>query len=227
MATTKEAERTASPDRMDLAALLADEYLADLIYAALLERGEAAKASEITLEINNPHVTFPLVRRVLADSPRFVSVDRIWNLSARYLDRSRPTERNLQEVLNAAGRPLSTAQLATELSAIYNRPAEVYLSLLPKIMGDPSRYLRTRANEIAPRAWLPLVDAEEEEDVLFDNDLTPAQVEPFRAAAGLAWSPAGYAEATRAVVGTAGGRPVPHRVLGVLAWGSLDRKSVV
>lgn len=219
MATTKEAERAG------LASLLADEYLSDLIYNALLERGEAAKASEITLEINNPHITFPLVRRVLSDSPRFISVDRQWNLSARYLDKSRPTERNLVEVLNAAGRPLSTAQIATELSAVYDRPSDVYISLLAKIASNTRQYFRAPSGEIAPRAWLPQVEADELEDILFDNDLTLEQVAPLRAAAkGVTWTPAGYADATRAVVEAAGGRPVAHRVLGVLAWIGLGEK---
>lgn len=199
-------------------ARLADDYLADLIYGALLERGEAAKASEITLEIDNPRISFPLVRRALGESPRFVSVDRLWNLKARYLDTSRPTERNLEEVLNAAGKPLSRAQLASELSVIYNRPAEIYLSLLAKLSADTSRYFRTVSGEIGPHAWLPLVDAEDEEDILFDNDLTAGQLAPYRAIAkGLAWSDAAYVPSSRAVVSASGGQPVPHRVLGVLA----------
>jgi hypothetical protein len=173
----------------------------------------------VTLEIGNPRLTFPLVRRALADSARFVSVDRMWNLSARYLDKGRPTERNLQEVLSAAGRPLSTAQLATELSAIYDRPAEVYLNLLSKITTQAQTYLRTRGGEVGLRAWLPLVDADEEEDILFDNDLSAADLAPFRdAAASQAWSSGSYAEATRGVAEALEGRPVGHRLLGVLAW---------
>lgn len=198
---------------------LVQEYLVDRIYDALLEIGEAAKASEITIEINEPRITFPLVRRALGESPRFLSVDRLWNLAARYVDTSRPTERNLLEALAAAGRPLSTAQLATELSIIYNRSSDVYLGLLARIAGPTSeRYVRTQRGEIVPRAWLPVVDADEEEDILFDNELTAAQLAPYREAARtLAWSPATYAEASRAVVEALGGRPVPHRVLGALA----------
>ncbi len=216
MATTKEAARA------DLATLLAEEYLSDLIYGALLERGEPAKASEITLEINNERITFPVVRRVLSDSPRFLSVDRMWNLASRYLDKGRPTERNLQEVLRAAGRPLSTAQLATELSTIYDRPGEVYLSLLSKITRNRD-YLITPVG-VAPRAWLPLVDADEEEDILFDNEVSAAQVAIF-AAQNVTWSAAAYAETTRAIVAAAPeNQPVPHRILGVLAWRSLREK---
>jgi len=216
VATTKEAERA------DTDVLLAEEYLSDLIYQALLEIGEPVKASEITLEIANDRVTFPLVRRVLTDSPRFLSIDRMWNLVARYLDKGRPTERNLQEVLRASGRPLSTSQLATELSAIYDRPGDVYLGLVGKIATTNRDYFKTNRGEIAPRSWLPLTDADEEADVLFDNDLTAAQVKAFAPAAkGVAWTTPTFADATRKIVEAAGGRPVPHRVLGVLAWRAL------
>lgn len=220
MATTKQAEPREYTD-----ALLADEYLADLVYDALLERGEAAKASEITLEINNPRILFPLVRRMLTDSPRFVSVDRMWNLASRYLDRARPTERNLREVLEAAGKPLSTAQLATELSAVYDRPSEVYLPLVAKVAPNAATYFRTKSNAVGLASWLPLVDGDEEEDILYDNDLTPAALKQYQAAAKkIAWTPTTYAEATRAVVEAAKGQPVPHRVIGVLAWSALRGK---
>jgi len=210
LATTKQAAREETD------ALIADEYLADLVYNALLERGEPSKVSEITLEINNPRISFPVVRRVLSDSPRFLSVDRMWTLKARYLDRSRPTERNLVEVMQAAGRALDNTTLATELSEVYGRPAEVYFPLLSKVLKNEKAYFRTTHNEYGPIAWLPLVDGEEEEDVLFDNSLKRADLAPYADAPKL-WNEKGYAAATRAVV-EAVGRPVPHRVLGVLAW---------
>ncbi|MBC8103655.1 MAG: hypothetical protein H7Z41_13850 [Cytophagales bacterium] len=209
------------------ATLLADSYLADRVYDALLEIGEASKVSEITLEINNPRITFPVVRRILNDSPRFLSVDRLWTLAARYLDTSRPTERNLQEVLEAAGKPLSTAEMATELSAIYNRPSDVYIHLLAKTLQNKEKYFKTAKGLYGLISWLPLVDAEEESDILFDNRLNHALLTPFtEAASGVKWSSAGsgYADATVGVLTAIGERPVPHRVLGVLAWMQLREK---
>jgi Predicted membrane protein len=217
--------QTKQAGREETDALLADEYLADLVYMALLERGEASKVSEITLEINNPRITFPVVRRAVTDSPRFVSVDRMWNLSARYLDRSRPTERNLLEVLQAAGRPLSLAQLASELSVIYDRDSDVYLQLLGRALRNESAYFKTAANEYGTTEWIPLVDGEEEEDVLFDNEVKPSDLAPFvEASQNAGWSPKDYAGATLRVVEAMGGRPVPHRLLGVLAWKALRGK---
>jgi hypothetical protein len=218
LATSKQAEQ----ERTE--ALLADEYLADLVYSALLERGEPAKVSEITLEINNPRITFPVVRRILSDSPRFITVERMWDLSARYLDKSRPTERNLIEVIEAAGKPLSIIEMATELSAVYERGAEVYLQLVHKVVRNEKTYFQTKGDIYGLFSWLPLVDADEIEDVLFDNNLTPAVLAPYEEASKKAdWSLVRYAEATRQIV-SAAGHPVPHRLLGVLAWMALKDK---
>lgn len=198
--------------------LLADEYLADLVYDALLERGDPSKVSEITLEIDNPRITFPLVRRIVSDSPRFITIDRQWDLAARYFDRSRPTEGNLRESVDAAGKPMSTIQMATELSAIYRKGAETYFSLLNKAVQNTQTYFKANKSEYGLASWLPLVDAEEEEDVLFDNNLTRARLAPFAEASTNAnWSPARYADATLALVEQAR-QPISHRLLGVLAW---------
>ncbi len=213
MATTKQAEREQSQS------LLADEYLSDRIYDALLERGEAGKVSEITLEINNPRITFPLVRRAVSDSTRFLTIDRQWDLSSRYLDTSRPTERNLMDILQAAGRPLSVIEMATELSTAYKRGAEVYLALLPKITRSTDTYFKTNNGAWGLASWLPLVDADDLADVLADNKLTDAHLAALGERSKTAgWSQASYADATLALVDAAKGRPVSHRVLGVLAW---------
>ena len=212
MATTKKAERE---QRLSL---LADEYLNDRIYDALLERGEAGKVSEITLEIGSGQITFPLVRRAVGDSPRFLTIDRMWDLSARYLDKSRPTERNLAEILQGTGRPMGVIGMATELSIVYGRGSEVYLALLPKITSR-STYFKATPASWGLTAWLPLVDAEELEDVLADNKLTAAHLAVLGERSKTAkWSPQTYADATYALVASANDRPVSHRVLGVLGW---------
>lgn len=218
MATTKQAERT------QIEATLADEYLSDLVYRALLERAEPSKVSEITLEINNPRITFPAVRRLVADSPRFLMIDRMWDLSARYLDTSRSTERNLIEVLKAIGAPLNTTELATELSIVYDRGPQTYAQLLPKTLQNKSAYFKTLDNRFGLTDWLPLVDADEPEDLL-DNSLTEKSLAPFREAASLVtWSATTYADATYAIADALGIAPLPHRVAGVLAWLALRTK---
>jgi hypothetical protein len=201
-------------------AQLADAYLSDLVYEALLGRGEIAKVSEITLEIDNPRLTVPLIRRALTDMSRFVGVDRQWDLKARYLDTGRTAERTLAEVLRAAGKPLDTATLATELSAIYNRPAETYFQLLSRTLKNEGQYFKAPHGSFGLAEWLPLVDGEELADLLFDNELTASILAPYEAAAkGADWKH--VVDATRQVVGAIKDRPVPHKVLGVLAWKAL------
>jgi hypothetical protein len=218
LATTTAAEG-ASAD-----ALLAEEYLCDLVYTALLERGEASKISEITLEINNPRITVPAVRGELTHSPRFLTIDRLWDLKARYLDRSRPVEGTLDTVLQSAGRPLSIVQLATELSIIYNRPSEVYLHSVPRAVQNQHKYFRAGNSEYGLTAWLPLVDGENEAEVLSDNKLATSIIAPYRnASTKVGWSAEKYGEATYRLV-SAAKRAVPHKILGILAFLSLGDK---
>lgn len=218
MATTKQAEQGRTES------LLADEYLSDLVYDALLERGEPSKVSEITLEINNPKITVALVRRILSDSPRFVLVDRQWDLSGRYVDRSRPTERNLTEVIEAAGKPLSLITLATELSAIYYKDSASYFQLIQRATRNENAYFKTPRNEFGLQKWVPVVDAETVEDVLYDNKINAETLEPFLSVSAQAkWSPERYVDATLHII-QAARRPLPHRFLGVLAWHSLREK---
>ena len=166
----------------------------------------------------------PVVRRILSESPRFILVDRQWDLAARYLDRSRPTERNLIEIIEAAGKPLSVAEMATELSTVYFRDSESYFTLINRATKNENAYFKTPRNTYGLFTWLPLVDADEEEDILFDNRLTPAALEPMLEISAKAnWSPTRYADATLSII-EAAAQPVPHRLMGVLAWYALRGK---
>lgn len=199
--------------------LVADAYLSDRVYDALLERGEASKVSEIAQEINNPNIGFALVRAALDASPRFALMDRLWNLNARYMDTTRSLERNLIDVIRAAGRPLSTAQIATELSVIYDRPSETYFGLLSKVLPNEKTYLKAPGNTYGLTEWLPLTDGEDLEDILTDNKIKAEAITPLKAISAKAgWSAATYADASYTIVSALKGRAVPHRLLGVLGW---------
>ncbi len=216
MATEPSSERDAAALTRD--AGLADEYLTDLVYTALLERGESSKVSEIALEINNPRVSVALVRKAVGDSARFLSVDRQWNLASRYLDKSRPTDRNLVEILQAAGRPLSKSQIASELSEIYRKPSESYFGLIDRSSANRTAYFKTKTSELGLATWLTVTDGETEEDILSDNGYKAQSVAQFRKLPAQAeWTAKTYAETTRKIV-TAAKRDLPHRFLGVLAW---------
>ena len=209
--------------------LLASAYLSDLVYDALLERGEASKIAEIAQEINNPLITAAAVRSALdaksedtRRSRRFVLMDRIWNLTARYMDVTRSLERNLMDVIRAAGKPLSTAQLASELSVIYNRPSELYFGLLQKVLGNTQLYFKGPGSSYGLAEWLPLVDGENLEEVALDNKLKPEMVTrllPLTNKVG--WSKTTYGDASYKLLSALKGAPVPHRLLGTLAWAAM------
>lgn len=209
--------------------LLANAYLSDLVYDALLERGEASKIAEIAQEINNPLITATAVRSALdaksedtRRSRRFVLMDRIWNLTARYMDVTRSLERNLMDVIRAAGKPLSTAQLASELSVIYNRPSELYFGLLQKVLGNTQLYFKGPGSSYGLAEWLPLVDGENLEEVALDNKLKPEMVTrllPLTNKVG--WSKTTYGDASYKLLSALKGAPVPHRLLGTLAWAAM------
>ncbi len=209
--------------------LLASAYLSDLVYDALLERGEASKIAEIAQEINSPLISATAVRSALdakSDDPRrsrrFVLMERIWNLSARYMDVTRSLERNLMDVIRAAGKPLSTAQLASELSVIYNRPSETYFGLLPKVLSNNQLYFKGPGSSYGLAEWLPLTDGENLEEVALDNKLKPEMVIrllPLTNKVG--WSKTTYGEASYKLLSALKGAPVPHRLLGTLAWAAM------
>ncbi len=222
MATEPTGERERAALSRD--AGLADEYLTDLVYTALLERGGASKVSEIALEINNPCVSVALVRKSLGDTKRFLTIDRQWNLQSRYLDKGRPTDRNLVEILKAAGRPLSKAQLASELSEIYRKPSESYFGSLDRTATNRTAYFRTPHGDVGLATWLTLVDGETEDDILSDNGFKAATVAKFRKLpAQSKWSAGTYAATTLEIV-SAAKRDLPHRFIGVLAWLAMGSK---
>ena len=215
--------KTLAAETVETEAQLADAYLADRVYAALLERGEPAKISEITLEIDNSRITFPLVRRALDDASKFALAERQWSLAARYLDTSRPVERTLMDIVRAAGRPLDRITLATELSEVYRRDASIYFSLIDKVVQNPANFFKAKSGEWGLTEWVPLTDGEELIDLLFDNEVARETLDGYAALAKkLDWSdPVG---ATVALAAKLGVRALPNRVVGILAWQALGEK---
>ena len=140
--------KTLAAEVLETEAQLADAYLADRVYGALLELGESAKISEITLEIDNSRITFPLVRRALDDAGKFHLAERQWSLAARYLDTSRPVERNLMDIVRAAGRPLDRITLATELSEVYGRDASNFFALIDKVGAELGELLQGKVGRV-------------------------------------------------------------------------------
>lgn len=191
-------------------------FAADLLYRALLEAPEPVKASEAVRLVQREDVDLRLARVILASFPqRFALVERKWVPATRMADPTRPTERNLTEVLEAAGVPLSVKCLAQELAAIYKRPAEVYEPILARLLENLDTYFRLPGGRYGLAKWLLITTGPSDEDVRFDNYIKPADLEPFEAAAGRldpedVSSIVAFLDEVQA--------PVPNRILQYLVW---------
>lgn len=202
---------------------LAALFAGGLVYKALLEASEPAKASDVARLVGRADVDTKLARVVLATNPHMTAIDRKWTLWTRYLDIHRTLDHNLQRILNTFGQPIHLSNLAQELHAIYGRPAEIYEEMLERLAADRSRYFRIGDTYIAPVSWLLDVTAEDEDEVLFDNFLDDEDVRPYETAAKKVGLDAHRPETVVALL-DAVGKPLRGKTLQFLAW--RDNKEV-
>lgn len=227
MATTKTSEKKtatkkSAPAQEDQMVGLADEILVELLHRAFVRLGEPARISEIAREIEEADVSVSLIRYTLGSHPRrFVAVDRRWDIAQRYLDKERPVERILEELISTYGAPMPVDEAPGELAQIYGRVNEYFDEVAPRMLNG-ARFFPVR-DEMAYglRSWLLDTSAATEDDLLFYNYLSPEALEPFRATSeGLDWEsdPVG---ATRAIVAAGGGKPVDNRIVQYFAYKNL------
>ncbi len=199
-----------NPDAADERADLALLYLGDLLQQAILAAGTPLKVSEAARACNHPAMDLRLARVVLAASPdRFTSSDRKWKVASRTLDPNRPIERTIEDILAVSGRPLSAHIIAGELEAITGRPTDVILPVAERLLSNPERFARIGDLGFVRRCTLLEAQADDAEDVLFDNFLTEDDIAPYSDATLTGGIPA-FLDAV--------GRPVPSKVLQFLAW---------
>lgn len=205
------------PEETQTEALLAARYAGDLVYGALLESGEPIKASEVAKAAGRSDVDLKLVRVILSTNPHMTAVDRKWTLWTRYLDTHRTLDYNLKRILDTFGRPIRLSHLARELSHVYGRPAEIYEEMLERLAANRDHYFRIAPDYIAPTDWLLNVEAEAEDEVLFENFLADEQVFPFESAAKKVkldpQNPKTFTDLLDAV-----GRPLHGKALQFFAW---------
>ena len=197
---------------------LAIRYAEDLVHGGLLEAGEPVKASEAARLSGSDSVDLKLARVVLASNPRrFASTDRKWTVWTRFAGPDRATERNLEETLESYGLPASRDALARELAAIYDRPTEIYETMLDRILSNTDRYFAVGDGRFGITSWLLDASSENEEDILFDNYLTEADAARFKSDAGKldAADLDGIVKFLDKVK-----EPVPNRLLQFYAWKS-------
>lgn len=156
-------------------------YLEDQAYTALLGYGEPVRSGEISEKIGNSKYSAKLVRHIMANSSRFAQIDRRWDLEARYEDKQRTVERVLNVIIEMYGCPISIKQLACEIASVYERPAEYYETMLERILADDERFFSTSKGLYGLQTWLLVITSDEDDDIMFDNDINPELVTEYEA----------------------------------------------
>ena len=232
MATPRTTEKTTSEKKAttkknaapvaDPHEALASELLTTLLHRALVRLGEPARIGDIVREVGDDTVTPALARRQMETTPRrFVAVDRRWDVTSRYLDKTKPLERTLGEVIAIYGAPIPTDDVAGELAQISGRPKEAYAEVAARLLRGAPFFPIAGGLAYGLRSWLLDLTSERDDDVLFYNYLSAAALTPFQSAAnGLDWE-ANPTGAAQTLVSVGGGAPVDNRVLQYFAWKSL------
>ena len=228
MATTRTSEKKTTPKKAALVTAadpheaLASELLTTLLHRALVRLGEPARIGDIVREVGDDTVTPALARRQMETSPRrFVAVDRRWDITSRYLDKTKPLERILEEVIAVYGAPIPADDVAGELGQITGRVKEAYTEVAARLLRGAPFFPIAGGLAYGLRSWLLDLISEREDDILFYNYLSADKLAPFQSSAkGLDWdgNPTGAAQS---LVSAAGGEPVDNRILQYFAWKSL------
>ena len=196
-------------------------YLADKAYLVLLGREQPAKLRQVSKAVNLPEATPKLIRSVMLESDRFEMTDRRWAPSIRWSDTRRPFERVLADVLVSAGVPVSLDLLAAELGQIFDRPAEAYKEMLPRILTRGENFYDSGALGYGLSEWLLEPSSDEEADVIFDNYLSQRQVDEYSEICGEGkWDADNIADSAAAILKKCK-KPVPVKILALIAWRAL------
>ena len=200
---------------------LAHHHLGDELFEVLLNRGHAAKVSELTADVLGGELDAKLLRKVMAGSPRFSVQDRRWNLAMRQMIQ-RPLEGALEHHLRSYGRPMPLPLLANEMAVIAKQPisAEEYLTLLPRLMAARRKYFRFGEDKWGLSEWLLDIEDQSEEEMLIRNFFL-ASDETLRFIRKLddACPSARASNITMALtVIEAAGVPVPNKILDYVTW---------
>ena len=151
-------------------------YLEDQAYSALLGFKEPVRSAEIIGAIGKEAYSSKLIRHALAASKRFANIDRKWDIEVRYEDKQRPMERVLREIIAEYGCPMSVEQMANEISSVYQRPADYYETIIPRMVSNEDRFFRISGGLYGLNQWLLEVTSDSEDDIIFDNDIDAADV---------------------------------------------------
>ena len=201
---------------------LAAEVLQTLLHRGLVRLGEPARISEVARETGEEAVTPALARYVMASTPRrFAAVDRRWDVTSRYLDKSRPMERILEELIAIYGAPLPTSEAAGELGQVTGRARESFDEIAPRLLQGNPFFPVSGGLAYGLKSWLLDMTSEREDDLLFYNYLNADKLAPYaKAAKGLDWE-SDLVGSARTIVQASGKEPIDNRIVQYYAWKAL------
>jgi hypothetical protein len=158
------------PSRAKLVESFAVNLLEDELFELLLNRGQAARAAELAVQLEELGVGAKLVRKVMNSSSRFALDERRWNLAVRQLS-DRPMEGAVEYYLGSYGKPLPLSMLANEMAQIQRQPLapEECERLLARLMSARPKYFQTRWGAWGLSEWLLDMEGEGEEEMLTRN----------------------------------------------------------
>ncbi len=230
MATSKTADKKPGKSKSSAAVspapdpteALASDVLVTFLHRALVRLGEPARLSEIALETGEDAVTVGLARATMARYPRrFVAVDRRWDIAQRYLDKSRPVERTLEELLATYGGPMPADAIPGELAQTYGRERVYFASLAPRLLRGARFFPIAQGLAYGLRAWLLQTEGDTEDDLLFYNYLNRDALAPYaKLSPSLPWAD-NPAEAARQVMSLQAGQALDNRIIQYLAFKAL------
>ena len=196
----------------------AKRYLTDKAYQFVLGESQSAKLRQVVKGIDVKGVTARLLRRLMIESGKFETVDRRWAASVRYGDSRRPLERVITEIMQCAGVPVPLESLAQELAQLYERPAEYYEQVLPRLLCDAEKFFSVSDAAYGLTSWLLAPTSDDEQDVIFDNFLSEEEVAEYgKFCPAAAWTPGSEADAAAGLVKECK-LPVPMKILALFAW---------
>ncbi|KPJ64689.1 hypothetical protein AMK68_00920 [candidate division KD3-62 bacterium DG_56] len=209
------------------------QYVEDLLLGVMLDRPLPAKTAELAMALPEELGATPrLLRKVLANSEKFLMRERRWDLALRELT-ERTVDGSLEQALRWRGMPMSLRSLCNEMALLHQQSVEGFEEALPKLLRSRDKYFQTPGGDWGLSEWLLAAEPGEDEESVFlrnfffETETAQALVEKCLASGASARESARNA-AVKIV--EAIGEPVPHKILSFALWrlhqGELDSKAL-
>ncbi len=167
----------------------------------------------------------PLVRMILDSDPAFAHTARQWDLTAREaradVDRRRPVERAIEELIQRVGKPVAAHEIAPLVAAIYGREPEYYAAMIERMAPTRPQFFVAPLGRVGLSRWLLELTSDDPVDVEMDNFEKPEELVAARAAVARLTAtddaPGAALDYARALINAAD-RPLSNRAISFLVW---------